>query len=188
MREHRGIANSSTNYGPYVGVCTDSDCQCHFYYGAANRAPCKHFWIGRDREALWFCTDCGQRFSPAVMRANRALAALVDDAARFISGAPADLPAWKQWCADWLARAQAMGCYADESSEFGATMPECMAPDGAQPCAAYTALLNEVVELRKLCALKQREHAKTYLQREPDKGRLASPARGINTESHPWRK
>ena len=50
--------------------------------------------------------------------------------------------------------------------ERGAELPECMAPDGAEPCAAYTALLNEAVELRKLCALvaafsstKLREHS-----------------------------
>jgi hypothetical protein len=71
------------------------------------------------KDAVVFLTEqmCDRRDEVKGLKtANRALAALVDDAAQFISGAPADLPAWKQWCADWLARAEAMGCYADESS------------------------------------------------------------------------
>ena len=35
--KHRGIASGSIGYGPYIGVCTDNDCQCHFYCGAAKR-------------------------------------------------------------------------------------------------------------------------------------------------------
>jgi ribosomal protein L37AE/L43A len=65
MREHRGIASGSTiAYGPYIGVCTDNDCQCHFFFGAAKRTPCKHLHVGRDSEDAWFCHDCGQPFRP----------------------------------------------------------------------------------------------------------------------------